>query len=100
VFTLPVAMVFRQMIAHVLGSADGAAVIAATTRPSHHPAVLEPFPASELTYFPKVLSDVLPALPAPLEYRLIGQDLVIRDVEGDIIVAVLRSALGVIGTKH
>ena len=62
--------------------------------------MLEPFPASELTDFPRILSDALPLLPAPLEYRLIGNDLVIRDAEGDIIVAVLRGALGAIATRH
>ena len=33
-------------------------------------------------------------LPATLEYRLIGNDLVIRDTAADVIVAVLRDALG------
>ena len=33
-------------------------------------------------------------LPAPLEYRLIGHDLVIRDKEADIIVGVLPNAVG------
>jgi hypothetical protein len=100
VFTLPVAMVFRQMIAQALAGAEGAAIIAGAARPAHHPAVLEPFPANELTAFPDILTEALPLLPAPLEYRLIGNDLVIRDAEGDVIVAVLRSALGTAGTKH
>jgi hypothetical protein len=47
-----------------------------------------------------MLGDRLPPLPAPLEYRLIGNHLVIRDAEGDVIVAVLKSALGVIATRQ
>lgn len=39
-------------------------------------------------------------LPAPLEYRLIGNDLVIRDGEADVIVAVLRDALGTLTAQH
>jgi hypothetical protein len=56
--------------------------------------VLQPFPATELYDFPPVLADALPGLPAPLEYRLVENDLVIRDANGDVIVAVLRDALG------
>jgi hypothetical protein len=36
----------------------------------------------------------LPPLPPRLEYRLIDNDLVVRDAETDVIVAVLRDALG------
>ena len=43
---------------------------------------------------------VLPLLPAPLEYRLIDHDLVIRDADADVIVAVLRDAIGTITTRR
>ena len=56
--------------------------------------VLQLFPTSELYDFPAVLADVLPGLPATLEYRLIGNDLVIRDTVADVSVAVLRDAVG------
>ena len=59
-----------------------------------------PFPANELYDFPNVLDEVLPLLPAPLEYRLIDHDLVIRDVEADVIVAVLRDAIGTDTTRR
>jgi hypothetical protein len=98
VFTLPVAMVFRQLIARTLTTPEGLAIGGVGT--THRAVVLAPFPTNELCEFPKVLSDVLPLLPAPLEYRLIGNDLVIRDAEGDVIVAVLRDALGNIMTRH
>ncbi len=101
IFTLPVATVFRQLIARTLGQpAHATAMRAATpTLPlDHHPAVFEPFPTDELYDLPQVLVNALPALPAGIEYRLIGSDLVLRDVEGDVIVAVLRDAVGRIAT--
>jgi hypothetical protein len=93
IFTLPVAMVFRQVIFRALAERDGVAAINGAG-PYRHAAVLDPFPAGELYGFPRVLQDALPALPASLEYRLIGHDLVVRDKEADIIVGVLRDALG------
>ena len=93
IFTLPVAMVFRQMIARAVAERDGVAAIRGVGIP-HSVAVLEPFPAHELYEFPRALSDTLPLLPAPLEYRLIGNDLVLRDAGQDVIVGVLRDALG------
>jgi hypothetical protein len=92
VFTLPVAMVFRQLIGKAIASPT--AITAAGVTTPHRATLLEPFPASELADFPKVLSDLLPALPARLEYRLIDNDLVIRDANADVIIAVLRDALG------
>jgi hypothetical protein len=92
-FTPPVAVVFRQLIAGALATPAGTAI--GGVGAAHRAMVLEPFPASELTDFPAKLSEVLPVLPAPLEYRLIDNDLVIRDAEADIIVAVLRHAVGV-----
>lgn len=97
IFTLPVAMVFRQLISRAVTLPDGPAINGATA--SHRAIVLQPFPANELTDFPRVLNDALPLMPAPLEYRLIGNDLVIRDAEADVIVAVLRDALGAIPTR-
>ena len=98
IFTLPVAMVFRQLIGRALAAPDGTAI--GGTHATHRAVVLQPFPASELYDFPKRLSEALPVLPAPLEYRLIDRDLVIRDADGDVIVAVLRDALGTVTTRH
>ena len=61
---------------------------------AHRAAVLQTFPTNELADFPAVLRDALPALPGALEYRLVGNDLVIRDRDADIIVGVLRDAVG------
>jgi hypothetical protein len=68
IFTLPVAMVFRQLIAGVAAPRDGVEV--------------------------KTLQQALPPLPPPLAYGLVGHDLVIRDQDAGIVVAVLRDAVG------
>jgi len=92
IFTLPVAMVFRQLIAQTLADRAPAAIGGIGT--AHRAAVLQPFPASELNDFPTVLRDALPPLSGTLAYRLIGDDLVIRDAGADLIGAVLRDAVG------
>jgi len=73
IFTLPVATVFRQLIARTL---EG----------------------HEVGEFPALLARALPPLPSSLEYRWIDGDLVLRDVEADVIVAVLRDAAGHVAT--
>ncbi|HJU43314.1 MAG TPA: hypothetical protein VJ691_10885 [Vicinamibacterales bacterium] len=93
IFTPPVAVVFRQEIARALAERDGVAALNGVGVFAH-PVVLEPFPSHQLHEFPRVLQDALPPLPATLEYRLIGHDLVVRDKEADIIVGVLRDAVG------
>lgn len=100
IFTLPVAMVFRQLIAKALDE-QGAATAGGgggSAGSLHPPAVREPFPADELFEFPPVLARALPALPGPLEYRLIGNDLVLRNAQSDIVVGVLRDAVGTFAT--
>lgn len=99
IFTLPVAMVFRQLIVEALQErAPGTAMAGVVNWPRQHPAVLAPFPAEDLLEFPTVLADALPVLPAPLEYRLIGRDLVMRDVQSDVIIGVVRDAVGTVST--
>lgn len=93
IFTLPVAMVFRQLIAQALGDHAGTAAIGGVNV-AHIAVALRPFPANELTDFPAALRDALPVLPDALEYRLIGNDLALRDKQADVIVAVLRDAVG------
>lgn len=102
IFTLPVATVFRQMIARTLEPAQVThmAGVGARRRLDRHPAVREPFPAAELHEFPARLARALPSLPPSLEYRLIGNDLVLRDIPGDVIVAVLRDAIGRVTTAR
>jgi hypothetical protein len=92
IFTLPVAMVFRQLIAHAL---DHSALPAISgVHVPHRAVVWQPFPTHELSDFPTTLRAALPALPGTLEYRMLGNDLVLRDTGADIIVGVLRDAVG------
>ena len=71
---------------------DQAHLVVQVLAPRTEPQVLRSFPIASLYDFPRVLSEALPELPAPLEYRLLDNDLVIRDAETDIVVAVLRDA--------
>jgi hypothetical protein len=75
VFTLPVAMVFRQII--------GEAVV------THQ--------SGDVT---KAVIDALPALPATLQYRLTDGDLEIRDTEASVVIGVLKDAYGAITVRH
>ncbi|MFA5909178.1 MAG: hypothetical protein WC815_10410 [Vicinamibacterales bacterium] len=103
IFTLPVGTVFRQIIAKTLDEqvhVTHMTAVAPELPLDHHPAALEPFPDAELHEFPPVLARALPTLPAALDYRLIGNDLVIRDVGGHVIVAVLRDAVGQVVTTR
>ena len=103
IFTLPVATVFRQVITRALDESVHATHMTGVGLElplAHHPAVLELFPATELHEFPALLARALPPLPRRIEYRLIGNDLVLRDVDGDVIVAVLRDAVGRVATAR
>ena len=93
-------MVFRQIIAKALEESGGgvAAMSAPDAWSPRHPRVLERFPATALREFPEVLARALPGLPDFLEYRLIGRDLVLTDIEANLIIAVLREAIGGIST--
>ena len=97
-FTPPVAMVFRQLIASALATVDTATALRGSGVPDHRARVLAPLPA-DASEFPLVLAKVLPALPAGLEYRLVDNDLVLRDQSAGVIVAVLRNAVGVAALK-
>jgi hypothetical protein len=52
--------------------------------------------AIPLATFPPKLLRKLPDLPPELEYRLVGHDLVLRDVKGNIIVDILRNVVSTI----
>lgn len=99
VFTLPVAVVFRQLIGQAMSRPEsGAAISGVGTAP--RTTVQQPFPITELYDFPRVLSEALPVLPAPLEYRLVDHDLVIRDAATGVVVGVLRGATAVATVIH
>jgi hypothetical protein len=50
-------------------------------------------PVLPLATFPGNLLKALPELPKGLEYRIVGQDLILRDVTGNVIVDVLRGVV-------
>ena len=94
IFTMPVAMVFRQLIARSVTEKSGVGAVIYGVGAPVHVTVLEPFPSDRLQEFPRVLHDALPPLPTPLEYRLLGHDLVIRDANADLVVGVKHDATG------
>lgn len=49
-----------------------------------------------LETFPPALLKKLPDLPPELEYRLVGHDLILRDVKGNIVVDILRNVAATI----
>ena len=93
-FTPPVAMVFRQLIAQALATVDTATAMRGSGVPEHRARVLAQLPG-DANEIPPLLAKVLPALPADFEYRFVDNDLVLRDRTADVIVAVLRNAVGV-----
>ena len=57
----------------------------------------QPYPTTlPLETFPPRLLKKLPDLPPELEYRLVGHDLILRDVKGNIVVDVLRNVVATI----
>jgi hypothetical protein len=97
-FTPPVAMVFRQLIANALAAVNTATAWRGSGVPDHRAQVLSPLPG-DATEIPPPLAKALPALPAELEYRFVDNDLVLRDRTAGVIVAVLRNAVGVAALK-
>jgi hypothetical protein len=93
VFTLPVSIVFRQLIATALGDSQVATMSAPSRPRDHRLDVYAPFPLADSALPSQVVRDALPALPARLEYRLVGGDLVLRDTQLNIVVAVLHDAI-------
>ena len=53
-----------------------------------------PYPSElPLSTVPYPLLSVLPALPAELEYRIVGRDLVLLDIDAQMVIDVLRNAI-------
>ena len=95
IFTPPVAVVFRQLIAAALNSVDSATAMRGVNTPRHHVGVLATVPGDRAQRVSPSCSETrCRRCRTRLEYRLIDNDLVIRDADADVIVAVLRDALG------
>ena len=93
IFTLPVSMVFRQLIATALGQPSAHVMSAPRRANVVKLAVCDPFPLDESSAVPAAITAVLPVLPPTLEYRFVGQDLVIRETHRDVVFGVLRDAI-------
>ena len=96
IVTPAAATVLRQLMATVPEGQAPSTVMRATGAgsPGRRPVTVgEPVPGDALRPFPPALTSVLPPLPPRFEYRLIGEDLVLRDLNTDRLVAVLHQAL-------
>jgi hypothetical protein len=93
IFTLPVSIVFRQLIATALGDSQIPTMSSPSRPRDHRLDVNATFPLADSTLPSQVVLDALPSLPARLEYRLVGGDLVLRDTQLNIVVAVLHDAI-------
>ena len=97
IFTPEVAAVLKKIIGD---NYRRSAAVRETTKdaeaelPDFTPVVNEVYPPSHpLATFPATLLTVLPALPDKLEYRFVTHQLILRDVEANLIVDVLPSAV-------
>ncbi|MEP6782976.1 MAG: hypothetical protein ABI983_04850 [Acidobacteriota bacterium] len=97
VFGPAVTQMFKRRIEDAIRSANLGPVLSniddegpATTTPALHLR----FPAAAaLATMPPSLLEVLPPLPKPLEYRIVGQYLVLRDVEAGMIIDFIPAAV-------
>lgn len=100
-FTADVRLVVRLEIRDALAAAriaveDLRAALEEETEPDADVPVVginEPYPWDFGSAVPPVLLDALPALPVELQYRFIGRDLLLVDVEADLVVDILPNAL-------
>lgn len=74
----------RELIADTLADTEPGARAAA---------VNEPFSWALGNVMPPALTAVLPPLPEELQYRLVGADLVLIDIDANLVVDILRDAL-------
>ncbi len=98
IFTAPVSKVFKKLIATPLISADGARIQASLRDAEReHPLQLgvnQSYPGGQaLPSPPPTLLMDLPRLPAELEYRIVGRQLVLRDSAANLIVDFIPDAL-------
>ena len=88
VFTADAARVFRRVIKRDFRERPrGGQRVMLDEMPHFHPMVNQSYPSAwPLATFPATLLAVLPALPEGLEYRLLSEALILRDVNANIIV--------------
>jgi hypothetical protein len=92
-FTMPVSMVFRQLIHAALDQQRMPMIGAPRRTAAAHLDVCDPFPFAESTPLLEDVAAVLPMLPSNLEYRFLGNDLIVRDIGRNMVFGVLREAI-------
>lgn len=94
-FTNEIGADLRRRLDSLLQGTDGknvrGAILDATPSGRVEPAA--PYPvAAPLSSVPTAVLEALPPLPDALEYRFVGRDLIVRDVDANLVVDVLRDA--------
>jgi hypothetical protein len=96
-FDAEAARIIRQRISAVLRSPGAAVAIESIddeSRPKVQPSIHFRFPdGTELATMPPSILGLLPAVPAELEYRIIGEYLVLRDVGAALIIDFIPGAV-------
>lgn len=96
-FTAPTTTVVKRRLTGVAGEKDLVLMLAAIDDDgpaSPTPVVYRRFPtSSQLATMPPSLLAVLPPLPKELEYRIVGNSLVLRDIDAALILDYIPSAL-------
>lgn len=96
-FKAPTTAVLKRRLTGVVGETDVTLMLAAIDDDgpaSPAPAVYRRFPtASQLATMPPSLLAVLPPLPKELEYRIVGNSLVLRDIDAALILDYIPSAV-------
>jgi hypothetical protein len=97
IFTPPVATLFKRRIADTVRAENLASVLADIDdegKPGLAPRVHLRLPVSaQMATMPASLLKVLPALPKALEYRIIGNYLILRDVDASLILDYIPAAV-------
>jgi hypothetical protein len=98
IFTPEIATLFRWMLADSIGERDGERFVTALNGnepvpPGMHPEVNESYSMLPLYRVPQDVRLGLPPIPAELDYRIAGHDLVLWDIYAGIVVDFVPDAL-------
>ena len=98
IFTVPVARLFRQQLAVILAGRDADALLRELfeehpTLDGFHVKVYDHYPEWASHEVPTLFLQTLPSLPADIEYRVMGRDLILWDIHADLVVDVLIDAV-------
>jgi hypothetical protein len=97
IFTPPVAVYFRVVIAETLRKTDLLRAFARQHEPAEAPVVNGPYPVTgAFAQLPPPLLEALPALPPEVRYGLMGRTLILWDVHAGLIVDFVPQAVPVL----